>query len=75
MASNRIKDSALPRSTQFHLKRYDKLVGKTLTGVCVDRSDRGIEPVIGLVFGETVAWIMCDEEGNGPGVLDIEGPK
>ena len=75
MATNRIKDSELPRSAQFNLKRYDKLVGKTLTGVCVDRSDRGIEPVIGLVFGETVAWILCDEEGNRSGVLDIEGPK
>lgn len=75
MTRKRIKDRDLPRSTQFHLKRYDMLVGKTLTGVCVNRSDRGIEPVIGLVFGETVAWILCDEEGNGPGVLDIEGPK
>lgn len=75
MATNRIKDSELPGSTRFHLKRYDGLVGKTLTGVCVDRSDLGIEPVIGLVFGETVAWILCDEEGNGPGVLDIEGLK
>ena len=75
MATNRIKDSGLPGSTRFHLKRYDGLVGKTLTGVCVDRSDSDIEPVIGLVFGDTVVWILCDEEGNGPGVLDIEGPK
>lgn len=75
MTRKRIKDSELPRSTQFHLKRYDGLVGKTLTGVCVDRTDGSGDPVIGLVFGETVAWILCDEEGNGPGVLDIEGPK
>ncbi len=75
MTRKRIKDSELPRSPQFHLKRYDKLVGKTLTGVCVDRSDGSGDPVIGLVFGGTVAWILCDEEGNGPGVLDIEGPK
>ena len=75
MTKKRIKESELPGSTRFHLKRYDKLVGKTLTGVCVDRSDPGIEPVIGLVFGEMIAWILCDEEGNGPGVLDIEGPK
>lgn len=70
-----VPESELPSSTQFHLKRYDALVGRTLTGVCVDRSDSGIEPVIGLVFGETVAWILCDEEGNGPGVLDIVGLK
>ena len=75
MATNRIKESELPGSTRFLLKRYDTLVGKTLTSVCVDRSDPGIEPVIGLVFGETVAWILCDEEGNGPGVLDIEKLK
>lgn len=75
MTRKRIKDRDLPRSTQFHLKRYDKLVGKTLTGVCVDRSDGSGDSVIGLVFGETVAWILCDEEGNEPGVLDIEGPK
>lgn len=75
MPRRRIKDSELPRSTQFHLKRYDMLVGKTLTGVCADWSDRGIEPVIGLMFGKTVAWILCDEEANGPGVLDIEGLK
>ena len=70
-----VPESELPGSTRFHLKRYDGLVGKTLTGVCVDRSDSGIEPVIGLVFGKTVAWILCDEEGNGPGVLDIERLK
>lgn len=75
MTKNKTKESELPSSTRFHLKRCDALVGKTLTGVCVDRSDPGIEPVIGLVFGETLAWILCDEEGNGPGVLDIVGPK
>ena len=70
-----VPESELPVSARFHLKRYDGLVGKTLTGVCVDRSDSGIEPVIGPVFGETVAWVLCDEEGNGPGVLDIERLK
>ena len=55
MARKRIKDNELPGSTRFHLKRYYGLVGKTLTGVCVDRSDHGIEPVIGLVFGDSVA--------------------
>ena len=63
-------EDKLPVATRFHLKRYDELVGRTLDRVCVDRATG--EPTIGLVFGDKVAWILCDEEGNGPGVLEIQ---
>lgn len=72
MKKKTIEESKLPKSTRFHMERYDALVGKKLTGMCVDNSDPGIEPVVGLKFGKTIAWILCDEEGNGPGCLDLQ---
>ncbi len=54
-----------------HLK---KLLQKTVVNLVVDNhSDSGIW---GLKFNDgTIAWILCDPEGNGPGHLDITKSK
>jgi hypothetical protein len=50
-------------------KQLLSLVGKKITGICRDRSLRQF----GLEFDDgSVAWIQRDEEGNGPGYLNIE---
>ena len=55
----------------FYTKYYSQLVGKTVEKLALDTSDQ--ENFYGLVFNDgTIAWISCDEEGNGPGHLDIE---
>lgn len=55
----------------YTIKHLKQLVGKKVTGVCVDQDGE----MYGLVFtGGVVAWIMCDPEGNGPGHLDIDNP-
>lgn len=54
-----------------------QLLGWTVAGLAIDDDDE-FEDMFGIVFtkkGEDkkmVAWIFCDEEGNGPGHLDIE---
>jgi len=68
-----------------YVREYMKpLVGGTILA-CVD--DSGPEtvtdfgaPVFGLLVkrsdgGRSVAWIMCDAEGNGPGFIDIQEVK
>ena len=56
-------------------EHLSQVVGRTVAGIAVDsdsEADFG-EPCHGLRFGDgTVAWIMRDAEGNGPGFLDIE---
>ncbi len=52
-------------------KYYGQLVGKTVKRVAT--STREHEVFFGLVFDdETTVWISRDEEGNGPGFLDIQ---
>ena len=61
------KQSVFDRNSQY----YGQLVGKTVNGVVVDLSN--VESCWGLEFTDgTTAWIMRDEEGNGPGFLDIQ---
>jgi 3-oxoacyl-[acyl-carrier-protein] synthase III len=68
----KIKESALPKSTQYHLKQAERLVGKTVKEIVVDLSDPTIDPIIGILFGDgTLAFVLRDEEGNGPGALEI----
>ena len=58
----------------FYVQDYKRLVGSVITSIAVDDADG--ETWIGLVC-ETpdgtrrVAWISRDDEGNGPGTLDI----
>lgn len=65
--------------TDPYMKEYTKLRGKILVDVVKD--DEGIDgqPVYGLVFKSgisdrkpSVAWVYQDEEGNGPGFLNIQ---
>ena len=52
-------------------KHYAKLVGKTVVGVVKESDDR--EAIYGIKFNDgTIAWVLCDTEGNGPGFLDYE---
>ena len=67
----------LTQFTKFHLALADKLVGKMVSRAVVsDGAVPGDLPIVGLQFADrTIAWILCDEEGNGPGVLDIQEPE
>jgi hypothetical protein len=60
------------------VNRLAQLVGKTITGICHDDGadpTLGGEKIYGLVFDdETIAWILTDPEGNGPGHIDIQKP-
>lgn len=52
------------------LRHYGQLVGKTVRRVVYDNAC-GMN-TFGLEFRDgTIAWILCDPEGNGPGHLDI----
>ena len=58
------------------VEHLSPLVGKTVKELAVDPEGVDGEPVFGLAFTDgTVAWIMCDPEGNGPGFLDLEKKK
>ena len=65
-------------SESYYLTHYKKLRGKFLVDVVEDKDGVNGEPMYGLVFKSSpkdrkpsVAWIYRDEEGNGPGFLDI----
>ena len=55
---------------------YAKLVGKTVKRIQLQDSEGSphLKPVIVFTDG-TTAFVMCDDEGNGPGALAIESPK
>lgn len=62
-----------------YLKEYLKLRGKILVDVLKDEDGIDGQPVYGLVFKSgisdrkpSVAWVYQDEEGNGPGFLNIQ---
>ncbi|MCU0916971.1 MAG: hypothetical protein MUC88_20775 [Planctomycetes bacterium] len=51
-------------------KHLAQLIGKTVTTLVKSTEDIGT--IYGLMFKDgTIAWIMQDPEGNGPGHLDI----
>jgi len=59
-------------SDEYYAKHYGKLVGKTITKVIHDPKSAiwGFE--CKTPKGKTtLVWILCDEEGNGAGALDI----
>ena len=52
-----------------YVKHYGQLVGKTVTKIAKEAHGE----FYGLLFNDgTIAWISRDEEGNGPGFLDIQ---
>jgi len=72
MVDNRIKTAI-----GSHTKNLEPLVGKKVVQILIDDHEDTIQdfgyPIFGLRFDDGhVAWIMSDEEGNGPGCLHIE---
>lgn len=57
-------------------KEYSKLVGKTVKRVVNDGGHGMTAKVYGLQFTDsTIAWILQDPEGNGPGFLEVQKPE
>lgn len=53
---------------------YARLIGKTVNGLAFDNESIPGQTCYGLRFTDgTIAFIMCDPEGNGPGFLEIQG--
>lgn len=64
----------LTNHQQFYVDHYGKLIGKTVKSIGLDDSDG--DSIFALKFTDgTLAFILCDEEGNGAGFLDIESGK
>ena len=61
----------------YYKRHYGQLVGKTITNIIEDTTNHlygfeCVDKVQGISVGTpTVVWILCDEEGNGAGHLDI----
>ena len=54
-------------------EQYRKLIGRRVVGVVKSPARRTMRELYGLAFDDrTVAWVMCDPEGNGPGFLEIK---
>lgn len=63
------------KKNSVYVKHYKKLIGKTVESLVMDQSNAH-ETFFGLKFHDgTIAWILQDPEGNGPGHLDITKSK
>lgn len=67
----------MSKNTDPMIKHLQPLVGKTVTGLCIDDSKETLadlhRPLYGLRFSDgSIAWILQDPEGNGPGFLEIQ---
>ena len=54
-------------------EHYKQFMGQAVVGICHDVEGG----MYGLKFRdkkkkETIAWIQCDPEGNGPGFLQVD---
>ena len=59
----------MSEENDYTSRHLSQLIGKKVKRVCLD-SEREI---FGLEFtDQTVAWILRDSEGNGPGFLAID---
>lgn len=65
------------KATQDYIAEHlHQLVGKKVTDVAKDKDGSDYDTTYGLMFDDgTVAWILQDPEGNGPGHLDIVKEK
>jgi len=64
--------------TQYIVDYYrKKLVGRTVVDIVgVQESDNEDDKVMGLMLDNgSVAWVLCDPEGNGPGFLEVQEQK
>lgn len=54
---------------------YGRLIGKTVVKIIRCKDPLDDETVYGICFQDmTVAWVLSDPEGNGPGFLDVCDP-
>ena len=65
------------KAKEYFTEHYGQLIGFTVEGVGVDTSDEtGMAPTFCLVMKkgrkQLNVFISADEEGNGPGYLEIE---
>lgn len=70
----------MSESVDYTHKHLSQLIGLTVKHVAVDGDPADYETCYGLVLEdeagkETVAFIQCDPECNGPGWLGIEKEK
>lgn len=62
-------------ATDWNLRNLNQLRGKRVDCVVLSAESADDESVCGLRFDDgTIAWILRDSEGNGPGHLDIQAP-
>ena len=55
------------------IEQYRRLIGRRVVGIVKSPASRIRRALYGLKFDDhTVAWVMCDPDGNGPGFLEIE---
>jgi hypothetical protein len=60
----------------FWAEKLTKFIGHKVEGVTVDQNDEFFGLILTKGKSKTIVWIMEDDEGNGPGSLDIqEGVK
>ena len=65
---NKSKDAGHHRT----INHLHQLAGKTVQNVAYAPAEGYSEALYGMEFTDgTIAWILCDPEGNGPGHLDI----
>ena len=58
---------------QAMIEHLSPLIGRTVKGIVKDSSDPTMDAVYGLELDDgTLAFILCDPEGNGPGHLSIQ---
>ena len=65
-------------TAQYYVEQYSKLINGLIVGLAVDDAEDGVflGLRIRLPSGQILnAWISGDEEGNHPGVLDLEEDK
>ena len=59
--------------SDYQTKHLGQLLGKRVAGLVHSPATQYDESTYGLRFDDgSIAWIMRDPEGNGPGHLDIE---
>ena len=70
------REQMLAKERQFIVKHLAQLVGKTVKNVVHAPAEGYVEEGWGLEFTDgTIAWILCDAEGNGNGWLEIVKEK
>lgn len=67
-------------NTDFYLEKLTRVVGAKVTGLVRSGKDDGLDEFYGLSLvaddgQKFTLWLLCDDEGNGPGSFDLEPMK